>query len=570
MKYLFSLFLALSATFLNGQCLSFANGGDIAVAPGGSFVDYSGHLNITSGIYMFQLTRTGNFTTNNLQFSVNGITVAPNGYFQTSGNNVSFTVSGWLPGNASGYEKVVFTFYNILGQQVCSLNAYYIFAVPQTPSTGWTQVYTETGGGGLPAYEKLHPGDFDGDGDEDLLAVDGDWMTIFSFNGTQWLWGWSNNGDPNAGNGIYPYRNSLIVGDFNGDGKDEVMGGCTSAPSWMTIFSFANGNWQWGWSNYGNTNAGGGIYPYRSRLIPGDYDGDGKDEVMGIGSGNNWRTMFHFDNNDWQWGWSNYGNASHAITPYTTLVAGDFDADGKDELLGLSTWATTFNFDNNDWQWGWSTNGANNFAGWTYPFTQNEVVFSANIDNTDPAREEIMIVQRGINATKAGTFDFTGAPNANWSNSANPAMIGNWFMRSTLTATKEYRFVKATANQPAYLLARRRNGTDFNVSMYRTTPGNNYKLVDTDELEASSAKVAVSPNPCSDRLSLQLDGFEAGDIQIELLDMQGRLAQRWETTNPSDNSYTVQLSLDGDVPTGVYACRVSSKTHSVTKKIQKL
>ncbi|MEK8019963.1 MAG: M4 family metallopeptidase [Candidatus Parabeggiatoa sp.] len=109
--------------------------------------------------------------------------------------------------------------------------------------------------------------------------------------------GWENVFDRYDSSGI---ADKLYVGDFDGDGAEELLG---VSGNWITMFYYENDDWQWGWSNYGDSEAGGGIYPYRNNLSIGDFDGDGKDEILGVDS---WITMFHFkigDDNKWDWHW---------------------------------------------------------------------------------------------------------------------------------------------------------------------------------------------------------------------------------------------------------------------------
>ena len=149
-------------------------------------------------------------------------------------------------------------------------------------SGGWAETWAgfDAGGGAIEDYANLYPGDYDGDGEEELLGVSGSWMTMFYFENGDWNWGWSNYGDPAAGDGIYPYRDRFEVGDFDGDGADELLG---TGPGWMTMFHFENGDWHWGWSNYGDPAVGDGIYPYRDHFEVGHFDGDCADELLEIG-----------------------------------------------------------------------------------------------------------------------------------------------------------------------------------------------------------------------------------------------------------------------------------------------
>lgn len=94
------------------------------------------------------------------------------------------------------------------------------------------------------------------------------------------------------------------VGDFNGDSIDELL--CTKVTNGtsdrMNLMQY-NTSWEVLWTNNG-ISEGVGIYPYRANLLIGDFDSDKADEILGI---NTWATKFDFNaSNQWDWSWSTY------------------------------------------------------------------------------------------------------------------------------------------------------------------------------------------------------------------------------------------------------------------------
>jgi hypothetical protein len=460
-----ALVLAL-APAAHGAQISFC--GSSVAAPGQGFVNYSGlESGLAPGYYLMQVHQSGPFTIQNLQAGWNGIAV---GAYQSIYGTTTVTLSGIVPASAIPGQTAIATLivYDVLGQVVAS-DSIPVLASGSTPA--WTEVWQGAPNGGIASYEKLYVGDFDGSGAEEILAVGPGthnvWITLFKYESGDWQWTWSNYGNPAAGNGIYPYRNSLLVGDFDGDGKSEVLG----TAGWITMFRFENGDWQWGWSNYGNPSAGGGIYPYRNELLVGDFDGvqiggHKRDLVLGISG--TWMTMFDFSGGDWHWGWSNYGNpfAGGGIFPYRYgLRVGNFDGTGRDQLLGLAGWATTFSFSSGDWHWGWSNYGQHSLGGWGYPLVASDRLLIGNIDND--ARDELVFLQTGQSAAWATTMDFaSGHPNWHWSTYGNPPFVGDWPLAG---GSADYLLVQAVAGQPKYLIARRRACSGFEMKMYRVT-----------------------------------------------------------------------------------------------------
>lgn len=102
-----------------------------------------------------------------------------------------------------------------------------------------------------------------------------------------------------------------------------------------------NNGWERVWTNQGSGLLGGWRIRNHDRLIWGDFDGDGNDELLIYGytnGGHDWIALLKYDGTDWQWLWSNYGSSSSILYPYhCNFVVGDFDGDGKDELLGIES-----------------------------------------------------------------------------------------------------------------------------------------------------------------------------------------------------------------------------------------
>lgn len=344
--------------------------------------------------------------------------------------------------------------------------------------------------------DKFYHGDFDGDGMDELLCVqytggNNDWITLFDYVNNNWQWTWSNYGDKTKGGGIYPYRHNLTIGDFNGDGRDELLGNDTPS-GWMTMFRYENGNFVWKWSDGGQDISG--MRPYRDNLISGDFNGDGKDEILGNDiDGNGWITMFQFSNNKFNWVWSDGGSGS--LRPYRdNLLAGDFDGDGKVEILGNDIdgngWITMFKFVNGNFSWIWSDNGIDNGM---RPYRNKLIV--GNFDS-DPADEILGIY------TWATKFDFI---NNNWFwswSTENSAILGDWSVNRYHTCF----FIKADLNEPEYFMVLNQNTSSDFCNMYLKNP-----LEGTNTINTFTVPFTVSGTNINESNKWDVQGCDGAD-----------------------------------------------------------
>jgi len=114
----------------------------------------------------------------------------------------------------------------------------------------------------------------------------------------------------------------LKAGDINGDSSTDLvyLSGTSDNPGYV-YYSVDIDNPDW--VRVGSQKI--------SKVVVGDFDGDGSDEIAGITPAN--KLKFAYDN-------ATYGNSTSWITVGTTkfnkIYAGDFDGDTYDELVGVN------------------------------------------------------------------------------------------------------------------------------------------------------------------------------------------------------------------------------------------
>lgn len=175
---------------------------------------------------------------------------------------------------------------------------------------------------------RLLKGDFNGDGRTDLLCHD-------VATGEKWIdyaspFGELNGGDwYRAANWCNHAAARLFVGDFNGDGRDDLL--CHDIGSGKKWIDFADSSGQFGGSDW--SRAANWCSHATGRLFVGDFNGDGRDDMLchDVADGRKWIDFAdasgQFNGTDWSRSsnWCNHDTAE--------LHIGDFNGDGRADML---------------------------------------------------------------------------------------------------------------------------------------------------------------------------------------------------------------------------------------------
>ncbi|HEX6410061.1 MAG TPA: VCBS repeat-containing protein, partial [Sphingomicrobium sp.] len=176
----------------------------------------------------------------------------------------------------------------------------------------------------IPAtWQVVGIGDFNGDGRDDIL-----WRNPSTGQTTNWL-GQANGAfvgnDANALSTIGTSWQVAATGDFNGDGRSDILWRDNTG-AMTTSLGQANGGFASNAANFWTT------IPNSWQIVgSGDFNGDGRDDILwrnNLGATTNWL------------GQANGGFVGNDTNFYTTIPTswqvegiGDFNGDGRDDLL---------------------------------------------------------------------------------------------------------------------------------------------------------------------------------------------------------------------------------------------
>lgn len=461
---------------------------------------------------------------------------------------------------------------------------------------GWEQVWTNYGSGRIGDWgdlneeDKFFPGDFNGDGEEELLCIQNyddpayRWITLLKYdNVDSWHVLWTNHGEYHP---MFPYREYFRVGDFNGDGYDELFGYDPTVNKFAT-YHFDGSEFILGWTSP----PAHPLLDFSEKYEVGDYDGDNKDDLlcfdyMGSGAA----AIFEYTG-DWTPSWIDM--ALSPIHPYHWDVrAADFDGNGRDDVLGfdnppepaLDGDAEVFSFHSGAWHSMWSTDGGTSVGGWTYPIATTDWVVVGNTDYDTKA--ELLTISTGESASWAASQDLmNNSEDWNWNWSANPLYgvpyIDNWPIADGIGTKTMYFLIKPNALKPSYLMCFRqfgcKSGYKYYISMYKSQTLTNKSPINDDSFGTDKQEIRpledlskytfnVFPNPNNGQFEVTF-GLETGDdVSISLFDVQGKLLYTKNCGALSVGNYRYSIQLD-DLESGMYLLTLSGEKGVTTKRI---
>jgi hypothetical protein len=182
----------------------------------------------------------------------------------------------------------------------------------------------------LDGKHRVFHGDFDGDGKRDALfyySTDGNWWMGLS-DGTKLTWHGAGNtsGFGNLLDGSHLFQE----GDYNGDGKADLMFFSSDGTWWLGL---SDGN-KLTWTNAGSTSGFGNLVEGSHRVVSGDFNGDGKTDALFYynGDGNWWLGLSDGTKLTWKLA-GNTPPPRNLIDWNHRLFVADYTGDGKSDAM---------------------------------------------------------------------------------------------------------------------------------------------------------------------------------------------------------------------------------------------
>ncbi|WP_051878669.1 MULTISPECIES: glycoside hydrolase domain-containing protein [unclassified Streptomyces] len=183
---------------------------------------------------------------------------------------------------------------------------------------------------GDPGMTNLTAGDFSGDGKKDLVAVQVATGNLWLYPGT----GTGNLSSPPLliGRGGWNGMANLAVGDFNSDGRDDIVATEKSTGKLYLYKGHGNGTIDSGPSR---TEIGSGGWNGMSNIFVGDFTGDGRDDLGGVEKSTGKLYLYRGRGN----GTIDGGSSRTEIGSYgwngmdKIVSPGDMNRDGRDDIV---------------------------------------------------------------------------------------------------------------------------------------------------------------------------------------------------------------------------------------------
>ena len=234
------------------------------------------------------------------------------------------------------------------------------------------------------------------------------WASLYQLNTGQWTQLWSNNGSNWLGSWNLLSSDKWVVGDFNNDGQDDLISvqGFASPGAWamMNTFNSLGVNWNNLWTNAyseGTGKVGPWSISTQNQFYGSKYNGTtDRAYLLCFDGTSGTNQMLKFSSTNGPWIATPYLNTTGSlggisVNPINTTdkyLCGDIDdVDTKDEFLYIqrgsnASWSVSedLNSSMNGWNWNWVASPSGNCSPYIcYPYINDWPISDQNGSNTD-------------------------------------------------------------------------------------------------------------------------------------------------------------------------------------------
>ncbi|MDJ0380417.1 FG-GAP-like repeat-containing protein [Streptomyces sp. G-G2] len=176
-------------------------------------------------------------------------------------------------------------------------------------------------------FKSIAAADFNGDGKQDIAGIDANNnLKLYTGDGAGHLSGGTN---MLGSTGLWKGFTSITAADFNGDGKQDISG--IDANSNLKLYTGnGTGTVSGGTNMLGST----GLWKGFTTITAADYNGDGKQDIAGIDANNNLK-LYTGDGTGTVGGGTNMLGSNGLWKGFRSLLAADFNSDGKQDIAGI-------------------------------------------------------------------------------------------------------------------------------------------------------------------------------------------------------------------------------------------
>jgi hypothetical protein len=220
--------------------------------------------------------------------------------------------------------------------------------------------------GGLSSAAVVAPGDWDGDGLNDVLHIRAAGLYLYKGNGAG---GFINpSGGTLVGMSWHTFKKVLAPGDWDGDGFVDLLAIANNGALYLY-----RGNGAGGFAQSGIT-IGSSWHAFKDVIAPGDYTGDGTPDLMAVATDG---TLYLYPGNG-TGGFLSSSTVGAGWSGFAKLVTpGDWSGDGNVDVLGAMPNGDMYRYTGNG-AGGWATTGVLIGTSWTFREVVGSPDFSGN------------------------------------------------------------------------------------------------------------------------------------------------------------------------------------------------